>query len=143
MKRLYLLLLSFACLSSYSQDRIGYSYIAGGYRTGREVIMSVPQPKAKKHLFNSRSQMYSEQLNGHTIELHPNPTHGVLRVFISDRSQADKCFIDVYSTQGARILTCNAHTGNVDIDISNQPNGIYMLRITINDKTAVWRIIKK
>ena len=34
-------------------------------------------------------------------------------------------------------------TDNIDINISDQPTGIYLLRITINNNSTTWKIIKK
>ncbi|MCI7284887.1 MAG: T9SS type A sorting domain-containing protein [Prevotella sp.] len=40
-------------------------------------------------------------------------------------------------------MTENVRTGHVDIDISNHPAGVYLLRITINNHSTTWKIIKK
>lgn len=40
-------------------------------------------------------------------------------------------------------MTDDMRTDNFDIDISSQPTGIYLLRITINNSSTTWKIIKK
>lgn len=32
---------------------------------------------------------------------------------------------------------------SLEINISNQPAGVYLLRITINNNSTIWKIIKK
>ncbi|MDY5491099.1 MAG: T9SS type A sorting domain-containing protein [Prevotella sp.] len=40
-------------------------------------------------------------------------------------------------------MTENVRNGHVDIYISNHPAGVYLLRITINNHSTTWKIIKK
>ena len=74
---------------------------------------------------------------------YPNPTQGNLKVSISGLENSDKCHLDVYSIQGTQILAFDVNSDNANVDISNQPNGVYMLQITINGKSTTWKIIKK
>ena len=55
------------------------------------------------------------------------------------------CFraLEVYTTLGVQILARKVETDNIDINISNQPNGIYLLHITINGQSTTWKIVKQ
>ena len=52
-------------------------------------------------------------------------------------------FFLFYTTLGVQILAKKIETDNIDINISNQPNGVYLLQITINGKSTTWKIVKK
>ena len=128
---------------SSAQGRIGYSYDAAGNRVKRQIIMPVPKTMAKQQNFSSDNQSFSDMLHDHSIKIYPNPTKGALRICISGLKGTDKCSLEVYTTLGVQILAKKIETDNIDINISNQPNGVYLLQITINGKTTTWKIVKK
>ncbi len=128
---------------SSAQDRIGYSYDASGNRIKREIVMPVPKAMAKQQNFSSDNHSFSDMLRDHSIKIYPNPTKGSLKICISGLKGTDKCSLEVYTTQGAQILAEKVKTDNIDINISNQPNGVYLLQITINGKSTTWKIVKQ
>lgn len=144
MRKFHLLFyLTLLPIVSSAQDRIGYSYDAAGNRVKREIVMPAPKAMAKQQTFAADGQTFIDMLRDHTVKIYPNPTEGGLQVSISGLTGTDKCSLEVYTSQGAQVLTENARTGHVDINISNQPAGVYLLRITINNHSTTWKIIKK
>ena len=135
-----LLLLPFV---SVAQNKIGYGYDAAGNRVKREIVMVSPKGIAKSEASQSRSQIYVEALREHTVSIYPNPTEGDLKVRILSLTDSDKCVWWIYTNQGKQILTGKVVNGCVDININNQPSGIYLLKITINNQSTTWKIIKK
>lgn len=105
--------------------------------------MQVPKAMAKQQNFSSDNQSFSDMLHDHSIKIYPNPTKGALRICISGLKGTDKCSLEVYTTLGVQILVKKVETDNFDIDISNQPNGVYLLRITINERATTWKIVKQ
>ncbi len=83
------------------------------------------------------------KLEDYNIKIYPNPTHGFLKVSISGLKSTDKCSMCLYTTQGTQIITNNVNKDGFEINISNQPIGIYLLRITINNNSTIWKIVKK
>mgnify|MGYP006368826647 FL=1 len=143
MKKIYLCL-SFLILPivSLAQSKIGYAYDMAGNRTKREIVISSLGAMAKKQYSNSLD-VSSEKLREHFVKINPNPTQGNLKVGISGLKNSDKCYLELYSVQGVQILAFDVNSDNTDVDISNQPNGIYLLKITINGKSTTWKSIKK
>ena len=135
-----LLLLPFV---SVAQNKIGYGYDAAGNRVKREIVMVSPKGIAKSEAFQSRNQIYVEALREHTVSISPNPTEGDLKVRVQGLTESDKCAWGIYTNQGKLIMTAKATDGGADININNQPSGIYLLRITINNQSTTWKIIKK
>ena len=74
------------------------------------------------------------------VKVYPNPTKGNLKVGISN---ADLTFtVRVFSSAGQIVGTYRSNNGSVDVDITNQSNGLYVLVISINGKESTWKIIK-
>lgn len=130
-------------VASSAQGRIGYNYDAVGNRVKREIVMSVPKTMTKRQNFSSDNQSFSDMLRDHSIKIYPNPTKGALKICIFGLKGTDKCSLEVCTTQGVQILAEKVKIENTDINISNQPNGIYLLQITINGKSTTWKIVKK
>ena len=128
---------------TFVQGKIGYSYDAAGNRVKREIVMSVPKAMTRQQNFASENKSFSDMISDHSIKIYPNPTEGNLRISIPGLKDTDVCFLDVYTIQGMRILTENVTTDNTDINISNQSAGVYLLKITINNTSTTWKIIKK
>ena len=128
---------------SSAQGRIGYSYDAAGNRVKRQIIMPVPKTMAKQQNFSSDNQSFSDMLCYHSVKIYPNLSKGVLKICIFGLKDSDKCSLGVYTTQGVQILAKKIKTDNTDVDISNQPNGVYLLQIAINGKSTTWKIVKK
>lgn len=128
---------------SSAQGRIGYSYDAAGNRVKRQIIMPVPKTMAKQQNFSSDNQSFSGMLCDHSVKIYPNLSKGVLKICIFGLKDSDKCSLGVYTTQGVQILAKKIKTDNSDVDISNQPNGVYLLQIAINGKSTTWKIVKK
>ena len=127
---------------TFAQSKIGYAYDMAGNRIKREIVISASRAMAKKQSFESQD-FYSERLREHSVKIYPNPTQGNLRVSISSLGNSDKCHLGVYSIQGTQILAFDVNSDNANVDISNQPNGVYLLQITINGKSTTWKITKK
>jgi hypothetical protein len=143
MKKIYLCL-SFLILPivSLAQSKIGYAYDMAGNRTKREIVIYSLGAMAKKQYSNSQDDS-SEKLREHFVKINPNPTLGNLKIGISNLKNDDKCYLELYSVQGVQILAFDVNSDNIDLDISNQSNGVYLLKITINGKSTTWKIIKK
>ncbi len=137
-----LALLFFPFLSR-AQSKIAYAYDAAGNRIRREIVMQAPKAKARHQLSDTARLSFTDMLNEHGIKIYPNPTNGFLKLCIYGLKDTDKCFMSLYTTKGARIMANNVNKESLEININNQPAGIYLLRITINNNSTIWKIIKK
>lgn len=144
MKKIYMcLLFLFSSLVSMGQSKIAYVYDAAGNRVKREIVMQAPKAKGEQRSFESEEQMFSDMLYDYSVNIYPNPTEGTLKISILGLKDTDKCLLEVYTMQGAQIISERIKTDNIGINISSRPAGIYLLRIIINDKSTTWKIIKK
>lgn len=74
------------------------------------------------------------------VKVYPNPTKGNLKVVVP---HTDLEFtVQVFSSAGYVVGTYKSNNGYVDVDITNQSNGLYVLVMSINGKESTWKIIK-
>ena len=137
-----------ACLAllptvAFAQDRIRYVYDAAGNRVRREVAVSVHKAMSRRQSVVSGEPSRLDMLCERSIRIWPNPTDGLLKTSISGTGEDDECALWVYTPQGALILAKQVKGGSADIDISGCPAGVYLIRITVNNSSTIWKIVKK
>ncbi len=75
-----------------------------------------------------------EVLKGkHSIEIYPNPTSGVVTIQSNSALQS----VEVFDTSGKIILRENS----MQVDLSNQREGVYLFKIQTKEKTEVKRVV--
>jgi len=78
--------------------------------------------------------------NTEQVTVYPNPNSGVFTVLChSERSEESLPIIQVYNVLGQQVLTETLHSaqGDNSIDLSSQPNGIYLYRVLQEDGSLV------
>lgn len=63
------------------------------------------------------------------IRVYPNPTTGLVTISGADYG-TDGAVIDVFNASGVHVLSRTVVAGQLTIDISGQPQGVYFLRVT-------------
>jgi len=86
---------------------------------------------------------YTDKLNESDVVIYPNPTRGVLAVEIRNKNPEIPHHLTVFNLSGATIFQ-KPHIGNyTQIDLSRQPKGVYLLRISSQNSAITWKIIKE
>ena len=141
MKLKIILLLMSICPMLQSQDKVTYGYDAAGNRISRTIIFSprsAPIPVEEE-----QPAVYFERLSDIQLKIYPNPTTGLLTVEISNLPEGETATIRLYAMSGQLISTFNNISHTVNIDISSQPAGIYLMNIVAGEYRTEWKIIKK
>jgi hypothetical protein len=135
-----LLGLLFSCHSLFSQNRITFGYDKAGNRVSR--VISMLKSDAAEEM-EAPTAIYSEVLEELEIKIYPNPTDGIL--FIELLNLPDNVLADMalYGLSGSLLDRKRDVNFSTEFNITNQPAGIYILRIIAGDKQTEWKIIKK
>jgi hypothetical protein len=124
-----------------SQNKVSYGYDSAGNRVSRTI--DYPQKSSAAPSEEQPAAVYSEALSDIELKIYPNPTDGLLKVEIHNLPENTKAQIWLYSISGALIRTYKGVSDYVNIDISKQPSGIYLMKITAGNYQTEWKIIKK
>lgn len=77
-----------------------------------------------------------------TTLIYPNPNKGLLNIEISNMPSNSVNEMRLYDLSGMEIASKRNFDSKSEIDISQFKDGIYILRIKINDKVFDWKVIK-
>jgi hypothetical protein len=94
---------------------------------------------------NSTSQITQVEKKENTellknIKIYPNPSTGLFYFISSDETQVQ---ISIYNSNGSLIIHDNIVSNKWVIDLSDQPSGIYVLKVFSNNKTLTNKLIKQ
>ena len=73
------------------------------------------------------------------VMLYPNPNNGRFRVELNDTG--DLAELSVYDNKGV-LVNSRKFTDVIDVDISSNPAGVYLLRISMNDDVRSMVVVK-
>ena len=135
-------------LLKLSAQSIGYTYDANGNRVSRELI--VEQLKSATTLAGSTSkkdvidplQKPEDITEAPEVHVYPNPTKGILKVEIKNLSPGSSREMTIYDLAGRRVLVKENFENYSECDLNSLKDGIYILRIKIDEKTLDWKVIK-
>lgn len=121
-------------------------YDSAGNRISRTVVVpalrSAPANNKEEDMVPFREQFFKDL----QIKIYPNPVQGLLQVdfqgidFTGDDNKAE---ISLFGSKGQMLLQCKVISPFTSVDLSNYPEGIYILRLTVNGKSAECKIIKR
>jgi hypothetical protein len=122
-------------------------YPPGGYVYYKiEVVKPVPCSPSKTVIGSSISNMSTNDpslssgpgsLPCSEVQVFPNPTTGLINV-ISDRVIGE---VNIYNSMGIQVQQFQADQKEMIVDLSNLSKGVYFLKMKIENKTQVHKII--
>ena len=131
-----------------AQNKISFAYDAAGNRVSRTIELPASPGEfgggGGTAEFREDENFFTESLAEKEIKIYPNPTRGQLRVEILGYENLDKnSFIQVLTSSGALLYKSTALSQTNDINLTDKPDGLYLMLITIAGERSTWKIIKQ
>ncbi len=124
-----------------------YTYDLAGNRTHRNTIYLNSSQLKKSSKNGSGSDHEQKQLEESFGELNisvfPNPTKGQINIMLKGYNPEIESFISVYTVNGILLNKIENLIETNILDLSQQPNGIYILVISCNKEYSRWRVVKQ
>lgn len=119
---------------------VSFSYDANGNRVGSSIRFGREEKNAKgsDSLFFSR---ISDVFEAMEVSLYPNPTPDCFTVSINE-DKAEEIQVVLFTADGKALDEKIMKCGNVEFDLSSHPSGLYLVKLTTNDASKVWRVLK-
>lgn len=134
----FLLTVLFASLLLNAQNRVKFAYDQAGNRVKREIVITRAHSPQKS---TSKDKSYYDNIGEHTVKISYN--NGVIKVMALQMLSTDEGDIAVYSINGSKVFNSTFSSAETLVDISDKPQGVYILKVTINGVDSTWKVTKK
>jgi len=126
--------------SLIAQTKVCYTYDASGNRTARfgcskSAIAKIDSMLISKPITEIQGEM--------AISLFPNPTKGHVTINIANMPDNANGEIILSDMTGRLLLKQSTFRVTTQLDLSSHPTGLYVLKISIDDKVSEWKVIKE
>ena len=130
------------CLAQ-ERSTVSFGYDANGNRTMRSLQFKKTEENGKS--VEDESEFLAEAkdvFDTMEVGLFPNPTSGRFTVSVNRDESATPLHIILSTQTGVVILDRTFNSEMEDIDLSGQPSGIYILRLSTSNESHVWKVVK-
>ncbi len=87
------------------------------------------------------ADLESENSAIENMKIYPNPNNGIFN--LSSNVEFNRFMVEIYNPLGQLVFKNDTKSNEVSIDISNQSNGIYIIKVINNEsKSKVFKILK-
>ncbi len=136
-------------------NTIVFTYDDAGNRITREAIYIPPGKDPDKEentdttgitnpeIYKTGPIKHSANVGAITINIYPNPNDGMFKVILEGWETETKASLQLHSLLGTEVEKAEELRQETNIDITSQPNGTYLLTITVNGKKETWKLIKR
>ena len=121
-------------------QNITYEYDNAGNRISRKLVTMLRSDVAEE---NEEVTTYMEVIEDLEIKIFPNPTNGIIYIELQNLSNSSLADIALYQLSGMLIDRKENIHFSTEFNITDQPAGIYILKIIAGDKQSEWKIIKE
>lgn len=137
---LFFLFVLFFTLPVQAQNTVSYTYDQAGNRLTRTIILG--QSNVKRHQ-PTDSVVIKETIGERTIKVFPNPTRGALGIDIQGGDSKEELRLIMYSGAGAVLYNQPATEGLNPIDMTQYPQGWYVLQVVSGTEKREYKIVKE
>lgn len=127
---------------------ISYEYDASGNRIACFIVpLSGPRNLADNATMDQdnrqpEEEKFIDEEGTRKIQVYPNPTKGKLYIELTGYDLSQPSGYDIMDVNGKLLLTRKPLSEAFEIDLSGEPDGVYILKIVIGDKASLWKILK-
>lgn len=139
MRQVFLMLLLSSSLAVNAQQSMSFSYDDAGNRISRVMVLAKSSAKSNQTV---SSQSLFDEVGGKQVQISPNTSSGHVLVEMLGKSDC-AVNLSVYNASGMQVYSHPLQNGRLDVDLSNNPSGIYILTIEVDGERQSWKIVKK
>lgn len=134
-----------SCFFVNTNAQVSYSYDNNGNRTAKVIVLNTLKSDevVTSDAYDDGFSVFEDKIGESFITVYPNPTKGQLRVDIHRESPIENGFLEIFANTGKTVFKTTTISESTPIDLSNQPRGVYVMRINVEGQITTWKIIKE
>lgn len=133
-------LFSLVTVCSYGQLYL-YAYDAAGNRITRRYSVNGMSLISEEN--ENEEVQLSKMQQKYQMTARMTDTKGEIVIGITPLDSETQGEITIYNLNGVQILKAQVREEETSINLADQPAGTYVLRVTVNETTKSWKIIKE
>jgi len=147
-KNISLLFTLFLSINYLHAQTINFTYDENGNRTTRTLYTEQLRSISIQFPVINPKDLQRESMKEKITEgelatyVYPNPNRGLIKIDVTYLPLNAKTEARIYDLSGTERLVVRNFENYAEIDISRFKDGVYILRIKINDSVFDWKIIK-
>lgn len=135
-----LIAISMSCLAQQS-NTMSFIYDANGNRTARQIVIGGSKGDACKS--ETKAPTFVDDFETLSVTLYPNPTEGRFCIEVNGNGDSGNLQARLTTTTGNVIYDKTIDNPTDCFDLTRHPAGIYLLELISNDKSHIWKVIKR
>lgn len=132
------------CVSSFAQGYVYFGYDANGNRINRDIYFGKTAENGRS--LESEEELASvalDKINEMEVKLYPNPTQGHFSLSVNSVNNETTMHVILLTSTGEVLYNKTLCSTVEDIDLSDQPAGIYLLKLEVDNETQAWKVVKQ
>jgi hypothetical protein len=115
-----------------------HAYISTEYCDNSKSILASTEEESYQEI-----KVFEPDRSGSLFSVYPNPTSGDLTLEMNDNTEFSSIRIEIFSARGNLILESSEPVAKqYNLNIANQPPGIYLIRVLRDKELGIKKIIK-
>jgi hypothetical protein len=116
-------------------------YDANGNRFSRHIPLKSTAALTPDSI--KQFEVFQEDVGQQKLSIYPNPTRGELKIEITGIDVLKPSSIIIYNETGKMLYQKRQITGSDIINMSDYPNGLYILKVNLDNHSSEWKILKE
>ncbi len=143
-KAILILLLAVASVPCLAQQSgtVSFTYDENGNRTNRQMATA----KNNKNKCDATDNMNTNVIDSFeklSVSVYPNPTKDKVNISINNKSTETPVHLTVSTPTGAVLFDKFMADSFETIDLSNLSNGMYLIKLVVNNERKTWTVTKE
>ncbi|NJK93543.1 MAG: T9SS type A sorting domain-containing protein [Bacteroidales bacterium] len=138
--------IGFLVQKTLTAQTISYTYDACGNRIERKVISLLKSGHVTDTVKSEsyKQETFEDQLGEQKILIYPNPVKEDIKIEFQGKIPEISATVFLYNQTGKLMKSqVVGQNTSLNINLSGYPAGIYILRLSMQDKVSEWKIIKE
>ncbi|MCF8299313.1 MAG: T9SS type A sorting domain-containing protein [Saprospiraceae bacterium] len=125
---------------------INYVFDNSGNRTNRNIIYlnstTIKKSAGGNGDYGSEQEKYMDEVGDLIVTIYPNPTQSEVNIFLDNYNSEVEYSISVFNLHGGLIKEISEIQQANIINLSDQPDGVYIITVSYGQNISRWKIVK-